>query len=86
MLTIENNQKIVANHKPKLGEFYARGDDPSQVYLVTRHYSHVTSMYGLINLATGCMYTDPDDNIYNIFGNFSDKFYLITKDIKITIG
>jgi len=87
MLTIKNNQAPSAKHNPKLGDFYGRFDDDKALYLVTRHISGDSGFtrYGLINLSTGNTYSDDKMFIGEIFGHNSDKFYLITKDIRIIV-
>lgn len=85
MVTIENNQNKPQDHSPDIGDFYGRVDD-NEIYLVTKHNADGKAKYGLINLSTGFMYSEAKMFIEEIFGNFSDKFYLITKDIKIIIG
>jgi len=88
MITIENNQYNKAGHEPKVGDVYGRIEEPNVLYLVTKHHSYVGNghpFYGLINISTGNMYSNAKSDINDIFSDYSDKFYLITKDIKITI-
>jgi len=87
MLKIVNNQHPKFAHDPKVGEFYSRFDGGDGLYIVTMHddKDNIGGKFGLINVSTGNMYSDPKNFIGNIFGDHSDKFYLITKDITIVI-
>lgn len=87
MITIENNQALPSQHTLKVGDFYGRFDDNKALYLVTKNNNDLGYIrYGLTNITSGQMYSDAKMLIHEIFGNNSDKFYLITKDIKIIIG
>lgn len=87
MLIIKNNQALSTTHDPKLGDFYGRFDNDKVLYMATSHTSgdNGHNRYGLINITSGKSYTSDRIFIHEIFGNHSDKFYLITKDIKIIV-
>jgi hypothetical protein len=82
MLKVINNQKPKVSHRPILGQFYSRYDNPEVLYIVVS----MTARFGLVNVNTGQSYSSGVDNIDNIFSEFGDLFYLITEPIEIKIG